>query len=39
MRQGQYFKNSLLILDGRVKLYREGTEGEEFFLYFLEKKK
>lgn len=37
MRPGQYFKNSLLILDGRVKLYREGEEGEEFFLYYLEK--
>jgi len=37
MRPGQYFKNSLIILDGRVKLYREGEEGEEFFLYYLEK--
>ena len=37
MRPGQYFKNSMLILDGRVKLYREGTDGEEFFLYYLEK--
>lgn len=37
MRSGQYFKNSLLILDGRVKLYREGDDGEEFFLYYLEK--
>ncbi len=37
MRSGQYFKNSLLILDGRVKLYREGANGEEFFLYYLEK--
>lgn len=36
MRPGQYFKNSLLVLDGRVKLYREGEEGEEFFLYYLE---
>ena len=36
MRPGQYFKNSLLILDGRVKLYREGEDGEEFFLYYLE---
>lgn len=36
MRTGQYFKNSLLVLDGRVKLYREGEEGEEFFLYYLE---
>lgn len=37
MRPGQYFKNSLLILEGRVKLYREGDDGEEFFLYYLEK--
>lgn len=37
MRPGQYFKNSLLILEGRVKLYREGNDGEEFFLYYLEK--
>lgn len=36
MRPGQYFKNSLIILDGRVKLYREGGNGEEFFLYYLE---
>ncbi len=36
MRSGQYFKNSLIILDGRVKLYREGENGEEFFLYYLE---
>jgi CRP/FNR family transcriptional regulator len=36
MRTGQYFKSSLLILDGRVKLYREGDDGEEFFLYYLE---
>ena len=37
MRPGQYFKTSLLILDGRVKLYSEGDDGEEFFLYYLEK--
>lgn len=36
MRPGQYFRSALLILDGRVKLYREGEEGEEFFLYYLE---
>lgn len=36
MRPGQYFKNSLIILEGRVKLYREGENGEEFFLYYLE---
>jgi len=37
MKTGQYFKNTLLILEGRVKVYREGEEGEEFFLYYLEK--
>jgi CRP/FNR family transcriptional regulator, anaerobic regulatory protein len=37
MRPGQYFKNSVLILDGKVKLYREGEDGGEFFLYHLEK--
>lgn len=37
MRPGQYFKSSLLILEGMVKLYREGEDGEEFFLYFLER--
>lgn len=36
MRPGQYFKNSLIVVDGRVKLYREGENGEEFFLYYLE---
>jgi CRP/FNR family transcriptional regulator len=36
MKTGQYFKQSLLILEGRVKLYREGQDGEEFFLYYLE---
>lgn len=36
MRPGQYFRNSLLILNGRVKLYREGDDSGEFFLYFLE---
>lgn len=37
MRPGQFFKSALLILDGRVKLYRDGEDGEEFFLYYLEK--
>ena len=37
MRSGQYFKNALLILEGRVKLYREGDDVEEFFLYYLDK--
>jgi CRP/FNR family transcriptional regulator, anaerobic regulatory protein len=36
IRTGQYFKQSMLILEGTVKLYREGDNGEEFFLYYLE---
>lgn len=38
MRTGQYFRSTLLIVDGLVKLYREGTgdEGGEFFVYFIE---
>ena len=30
-------KHALVILSGRVKVYREGEEGEEFFLYYLER--
>lgn len=37
MRPGQYFKYAFLILEGRVKLYREGEDGNEFFLYYLER--
>lgn len=36
MRTGQYFKSTMLIVDGLVKLYREGEDGEEFFVYFIE---
>ena len=36
MKTGQYFKSAVLIMSGRVKLYREGDEGNEFFMYFLE---
>lgn len=36
MRPGQFFKNAMLIVSGKIKLYREGDEGEEFFMYFLE---
>ena len=37
MRPGQYFKYAMLIVDGKVKLYRESEEGEEFFMYYLER--
>lgn len=36
IRPGQYFKQSMLLVDGKVKVYREGENGEEFFLYYLE---
>jgi CRP/FNR family transcriptional regulator, anaerobic regulatory protein len=36
LRSGQYFKSTILILEGTIKLYLEGSDGEEFFLYFLE---
>ncbi len=35
MRTGEYFKSSMLIVDGLVKLYREDEEGNEFFMYYL----
>lgn len=36
MRTGQYFKSTMLVIEGKVKLYREDDEGNEFFLYYLE---
>ena len=36
MRTGQYFKSTLLIVEGLVKVYREDAQGNEFFMYYLE---
>lgn len=36
MRVGQYIKHTLLIGSGRVRLYRQGDNGEEAFIYDLE---
>lgn len=36
MKTGQYFKAAMLIISGKVKLYRESEDGSEFFMYFLE---
>lgn len=36
MQTGQYFRSTMLIVEGRAKLYREGTDGGEFFMYYLE---
>ncbi len=35
MRTGQYFKSTMLIIDGLVKVYREDDQGNEFFMYYL----
>jgi len=36
MRTGQYFRSTMLILDGLVKVYREDEDGNEFFMYYLQ---
>lgn len=36
MKTGQYMKATVLIAQGLIKLYREGENGEEFFMYHLE---
>jgi CRP/FNR family transcriptional regulator len=36
IRPGQYFQSTMLVVEGRIKLYREGEDGNEFFIYFLE---
>ncbi len=35
MRTGQYIKSAVLILEGRIKIYRENGEGGEFLMYYL----
>jgi CRP/FNR family transcriptional regulator len=36
MRTGQFIKHTLIIASGRVRLYRQGDDGEEAFVYDLE---
>lgn len=36
MRTGQYIKNTVLITKGKIKVYREGENGGEFFMYYLQ---
>lgn len=36
VRSGQFLKNTMLIAEGRIKIYREGEDGGEFFMYHLE---
>jgi len=36
IRSGQYIKNTVLVLNGRIKVYREDEDGGEFFMYYLQ---
>ena len=36
MRTGQYIKNTILVTEGKIKVYREGDDGNEFFMYYLQ---
>lgn len=36
MRDGQYYKYILLIVDGLVKIYRKDEDGQEYFMYYLQ---
>lgn len=36
MQTGQNMRSTMLVLEGRIKLYREGEDGGEFFMYYLE---
>ena len=36
MRTGQYFRSTMLIVEGLVKVYREDDQGNEFFMYYLQ---
>jgi CRP/FNR family transcriptional regulator, anaerobic regulatory protein len=35
MKTGQYIKHTVLILSGKIKIYREGDDGGEFLMYYL----
>lgn len=35
MKTGQYVRNTVLVIKGTIKIYREDEEGNEFFMYYL----
>ena len=35
MRTGQYIKSAVLVLEGRIKIYRQNEEGSEFLMYYI----
>ena len=36
MRTGQYIKNTVLVLSGSIKIYRQDEDGGEFLMYYLQ---
>jgi CRP/FNR family transcriptional regulator len=36
MRTGQYFRSTMLVVSGLIKIFREDEEGNEYFMYYLE---
>lgn len=36
MKTGQYIRSTVLVLAGKIKIYREDDEGKEFFMYYLQ---
>ncbi|MBG6063015.1 CRP/FNR family transcriptional regulator [Flavobacterium sp. CG_9.1] len=36
IRTGQYIKNTVLVISGKIKVYREDENGGEFFMYYLQ---
>jgi CRP/FNR family transcriptional regulator, anaerobic regulatory protein len=36
IRSGQYIKNTVLVVQGTIKIYREDDDGGEFFMYYLQ---
>lgn len=37
VKTGQFINDSLLVLNGLIKVYREDDEGNEFFMYYLQR--
>ena len=35
MKTGQFIKLVILVLTGKIKVYREDDEGKEFFMYYI----
>lgn len=35
VKTGQYIKSTLLVIKGKIKIYREDDDGNEFFMYYL----